>query len=292
LSLCRVAVALGLAAAASAAPARTPPLAGAQVLDVATLQGGRELRGLSGLAWDADEGWLVAVTDHGLLHRWRIEIDGTRMTAVTLLGSARLPGPRVDAESLCLLDAANAQRGDSRARVVDERAFEVIDAAYDARVLGRGPLPPPLGAAQDLAVDNRGVEAIECHPRHGLLAAPQRPIPPHGRELHRAYAADGRVWAWRAAHDRSTVKAMHLLGDRRLLVLERLNTEHGEHPALREIDLTSCNEQSPCDPPVVVLDDARLAGERYEGLACRDERLCWIVSDGTTSRLALLRLAR
>jgi Esterase-like activity of phytase len=286
-------VALGLAVVAWAAGAQTPPrpLTGAQVLDTVPLDG-RELRGLSGLAWDDDEGWLVAVTDHGLLLRWQIDLEGGHMAAVVGIGSARLPGPRVDAESLCLLHAANGQRGDSRVRVADERSFEVLDLGYDARIQSRSALPPPLGAARAQAQDNRGVEAIECHPRHGLIAAPQRPIPPHGRELHRAYAADGRVWAWRAAHGRSTVKAMHRVGERRLLVLERLNTDNGEHPALREIDLTACTEATPCNPPLVVLDDPRLAGERYEGLACRDALLCWIVSDGEAPRLALLRLSR
>jgi Esterase-like activity of phytase len=295
LSPLRFLAALALSAAACAAGAQTPlrPLAGAQVLDVVPLDGGqRELRGLSGLAWDDDEGWLVAVTDHGVLQRWQIDLEGGHMAAVVLLGLARLDGPRVDAESLCLLHASNGQRGDTRLRVADERRFELIELGYDARVQARSALPPALAAARSQADDNRGVEAIECHPRHGLLAAPQRPIPPHGRELHRAYAADGRVWAWRAANGRSTVKAMHLIGERRLLVLERLNSEVGEHPALREIDLDACSEAAPCNPAVVRLDDPRLGGERYEGLACRDDRLCWIVSDGALPRLALLHLSR
>ena len=141
------------------------------------------------------------------------------------------------------------------------------------------------------------IKALALHPTHGKLMIPQRPPRAAEDGLHRIYAEDGRVFAFRAdLRAKSSVKAADLLEDGRLLVLEKLTKEPLPLFQLRLVMLASCHEARPCDPvawPIQLPHDA--AALNLEGLACLSRDLCVLANDNanerdTASQLVLLAL--
>jgi len=294
------------ALAQASPPADRLRLAQVEVLDQivlpVALPAGHRLREVSGLAWDAVANELLTVSDRGVVARWRLDIEHRRLVSAWPTHAARLNhAARVNGESIDVMPAAP---GGPPARLVvaDERRHELLFADSRGTVVEAAPLPAVLkdATARD---EKDGVEAIAWHPRHGVMAVRQQPLPTDARSgLHRLLAADGRSWAWRAATAPdgrpSRVKAMHRLDDRRLLVLEKLRTGTRHQTLLREIDLVACAAAAPCDAPAVAIDAAALqADDHFEGLACIDADLCLIASDDggrgePRTVLALLWLGR
>jgi hypothetical protein len=310
-------VRLALAAAAlaagagSALPVRAEPgpLVGVEVATAVVLPR-REVSGvgtaeLSALAPGASREELWSASDRGRIVKWRLRWGQSLLEAadpVAGLGLAARAGRGFNIEAL----ARVPQTREQPARLL--LAPEQGTSAWS--------LEPPLqpGAAlrpeawptalRDTLADEgsrHGVEAVDWHPRHGMLAALQRP----GAEdnaVHTLHAADGRRWRLAGAAPKSDLKAIERIGEHRLLVLERLRgRESGGRDqrrfVLRELDLRSACD-SPCNPPAFAVLGPGLDGrDHFEGMACFDAQTCLIVSDDggdapNPARLVQLRLRR
>lgn len=273
-----------LVAALHAAPALAQPVVPAaatllQALPVpATAAAGVKPRELSGLAWSPDGQTLVAVSDRGRLFRWRVGwsqglIDRLLPLSVhTLLHDGRA----LNAEAL----AWQALPLPTLV-VADEAAPQVWPVSPDGVLGASQPLPAPLRDEQARRGSNNGVEGLAWHPVHGWLAAAQRPLRGVPPESHRVYASTGAYWDLRAAAPRSHIKALELLPDGQLLVLERFKQGEDHHHVLRRVDLARCGGAQACTPPAwaVPAPPAAPRGLNLEGLACQDDRRCLLVSD-------------
>ena len=256
------------------------------------------MRELSGLAWDNDEGRLIAVSDRGGVFSFTLDIEQGRIEAVVVSSAAAIQSPRrINAESVWVRNGDNRKQGDSEILVADERASNVAVVDLQGSIRSHITLPQALRDRRRYEEKSKGVEAMAWHSRHGLVAAPQRPLQGHAPSIHRIYASEGTVWAFIA--DRrglSSVKAMESLGEGQLLVLEKVRTPAGDVSVLREIALAACSEVSPCDPPALALHHPEIdSRHNFEGLACIARDLCLLVTDdgkpgSAPGTLALVRL--
>lgn len=273
-----------LAAGVLAATAVSACAAQAQVLDQLVIEP-RPIDGivpgeLSGLAWDADERLLYAVSDRGVLYRFELVLDGNRLRSVKPVHALRLDaggGAAPNAEGLSLIDGNNGKRGDTQLVIALENGPRIVRYTPQGRMLGDATLPLPLRDRSAYRSSNSGLEAVTVHPRHGVITAPQRSLSSLPERVHRVYAADGSQWTVPAL-DRGAVKALETLADGSLLMLERHGK--GKHivPALRRIDPAACAGDGECRAEPVPLDGLE-PGDNYEGLARLTDRLFVMVSD-------------
>jgi Esterase-like activity of phytase len=270
----------GLAALAthSALAAGSPRVLDVQAFSNADGPGGGALRELSGLDWDTRHQVLVAVSDRGQLvelHLDRSASDSaTPLSARTGLSVRIGLDPRVNAESVVVQG--------SRRWLADEGRRQLIEVERDGTVVRLRPWPGALADPAAARSANSGVEALVHHPQHGLLALLQRPKDREEPQLHRLHG-DNVSWALPAVGGgRASVKAAHLQR-RQLRLLEKLQPNGGRPEDdsfwLTELDLDACAAESTCTVKRWPLRDPRLEGHNLEGLACVDERLCFLVSD-------------
>lgn len=289
MSTCRVLTRAAAAAAAAMSFAAGAMEPGVEILDIVPLHhpasvSGPKPKELSGLDWDERRGELVAASDKGVVYRIALDIEHRRLYSATVRGVVRIAGRDPNAEAL-------AVDGDTL-WLADENRHDLLQVDALGRVPQREALPAGL-----VVRGNRGIEALVLHPTHGKLAIPQRP--PRGAPdgLHRIHAGDGRVFGFLAdRRGTSSVKAAELLGEDRLLLLEKLSDGGRSRFQLRLVVLASCPAARPCDPetwPLRLPRDA--AGLNLEGLACLFSDLCVLVNDnahqpGLESQLILVAL--
>lgn len=160
---------------------------------------GEALHGLSGLAWDADDGLLYALSDFGqLVHLQPRFTDGV-LTGVDFCGvhpllsraGERLPPAWADAEGLALRNGANGRRGDGQLLVAFERVPRIAVYSTTGVWSGATVLPPGLREAA-YAGRNQALESLGESRRFGLVAAPERPL--RGAPEPSVYARDGHAW--------------------------------------------------------------------------------------------------
>jgi Esterase-like activity of phytase len=292
----------------------TQPLHRVDVVAVLSLPRARvegvEAAELSALAWNPSTGLLHAASDKGRLFTYRLRWQGRVLDAAEPVhGQAWPVAPgqrRPNIEGLALAPAMSAS-APARLLVAAETGATAFEAPLPlGGVAAPAPLAWPAAISRALADPalRHGVEAIEWHPRHGLLAALQRPAASEPG-AHAVHAADGTRWSFTPAAPRADVKAIERLDGERLLVLERArdgNSDgHRRRFVLRELRLAECvgtTDAAACRPLALPIVSPLLDGnDNFEGLACIDETTCLIVSDDGSegagpTRLVQLRLAR
>ncbi len=238
---------------------------------------------LSGLAWDADEQLLYAVSDQGLLFHFRLVLEGTRLRQITPVRAVRLTPTgsdaraRLNAEGLALIDGGNGKRGDTQLVVALENGPSLTRFAPDGRALGDVALPTPLRDAKAYRGGNR-LESVSVHAKHGFVTAPQLPLKALPADMHRVYATDGSEWSLPAG-ERGAVKAIEALPDGALLVLERQGKGKAFMPVPRRVDPAACAHGTPCGGSNAMPLPGLEPSDNYEGLAQLSQRLFVIVSD-------------
>ncbi len=206
-------------------------LLGALKLDPAFVDG-RQLTGLSGLAWDADEGRLYALSDRGAVFHLTLTFDGDGLLADARALAAYplkdehgrpLTGRHADSEGLVARHTDNGIRGDSELAVSFERVHRVLRYSPQGEIRGAVALPPALGAHARYRSANRALEALAWHPRLGYLTAPELPfegVNDGHVELHAL--SPPRHWRYPLAPEPNAgLTAMVALTDGSLLTLER-----------------------------------------------------------------------
>jgi Esterase-like activity of phytase len=260
---------MAMALAVSAHAARVLPIPAAPI-------DGRPVTELSGLAWDAESGELMAVSDRGHWLRWRIELTPDRRLRLVPRAAGAIASRRVNAEAVTAIPGRGPQAG---WWVVDENRHRIVELARDGTPRGERAMPGGLpvrprgvlGGAR-----SHGVEAVAWHPRHGLIAALQKPQD-GAFELH---ADDGLLCRVPVTPgSKQALKDMHRIDERRLLLLERLESRGRRRVLLRTLDPSEPEE---CAAPVaeLELDLSGLPAEvNLEGLTCIDNRHCLVVND-------------
>ncbi len=257
---------------------------------------GLPLSELSGLAWDADEQRLYAVSDKGRVFHFEFSVAERRIVTLRPVHAAKLhdsragesASARFNAEGLALLNADNGIRGDTQLVVALENGPRVMRFTPNGQAIAELPLPPTLRDPQRYATDNSRLESIAVHPRHGFVMAPQRPLKGDPPERHTVYAADGSRWSFAAHGPRSEIKAIDTLANGRLLILERFGARGERGSVLRELDPSACAADGACKARELGASSG-LGSDRYEGLARLSDKAYLIVSDNAAdSRLATI----
>lgn len=235
---------------------------------------------LSGLAWDQDERLLYAVSDKGYVFHFRLQLEGNGIAAIEPVYAAPLAAGRLDAEGLAVLNADNGKPGDTELVVAVEGAEpRIVRFSPAGAMLGEIPLPPPLDDRRNYRGGNKGLESVAHHARYGVITAPEMPLRGQPENLHTVYASSRR-WSF-AAHpaEDSRLKAIEVLPDGNLLVLER-SFSGATKPlvvSLRYVNLAAC----PADGACAAADLAVFSQDRdnFEGLTHIGNHRFLIVSD-------------
>jgi len=254
----------------------------------ATLHGaqadGHRLTEVSGLAWDTAAQQLYAVSDRGLLYRLALTRSSEQPLALQLLSAHPLKAPdgrRVDAEGLSLLAASESPSGQTELLVASEGPARVLRFNTDGALLGEWALPTALAASRALRRGNSQLEAVAMHPRLGLLVAAEAPSAGGGRAAHEVHSAT-RSWTFAAGSGRQVrLKAMDVLPDSRLLVLERAQAGGGLVNRLLEVDLSACGGTAPCGVTERVVLEGEVDAANHEGMA-------WLGEDGGQTQVLLV----
>jgi hypothetical protein len=271
--------------AARADPRPSPPLVhnSSVVLPAHTQVDGVRVAEISGLAWDPEGQRLYAVSDSGHLFRFRLRLQAGElvgvepMSAVPLKPVAGAPAKSAtDAEGL----AWRSEGGVSELLVATEGTPKVWRIGTRGEALGEAPLPPALADATRYAAPNTMLEAVAVHPAHGLLLAPEQSLrgedPLQGHRIH----SISRQWSVEALEPgRSRLKALDIMEDGSLLILERSGGGKKLRNALRHVDLSRCQHLSTCKPATLALLDRHSGAENFEGMAYLGQRQVLLVSD-------------
>jgi hypothetical protein len=252
---------------------------------------GERISELSGLAWDADEQRLYAISDRGVLFRFSVTLGANGQLEVEPIAASRLVPPAgsntVDAEGLAVTGADDGIRGNSELLVATEGQPRVIRYTLAGEPLGTLALPGGLDDPERFRRSNAMLEAVAVHPTHGLLVAAEAPLEGERAAHHRVFAAE-RSWSFPSypAHN-ARLKGMDVMDDGRLLVLERAESGKGKGKgkgktmmvALREIDLNACAAAQACAVRELAVLDRADETDNFEGLTYLGDGRVMIVSD-------------
>ncbi|YCI06118.1 esterase-like activity of phytase family protein (plasmid) [Ensifer sp. D2-11] len=252
---------------------------------------GVRIEEFSGLAWDEDEQLLYAVSDGGVLHHFRLRLNGLRIEEIQPVFSAPIAAltggtsaERVtNAEGLTVLNHDNGERSDSELLVAFEDGPAIVRFTPQGNRIVDIALPGALADERQYRKKNSRLEAVEFDRLHGVLTAPEQPLEGQPEDRHTIYAADGTTWSFAAFQPDSRLKAIQELPDGNLLILERTRDGKGGTPSarLRYLDLTACSAEREC--PLIELSarpDAMLVNN-FEGLARLSGDLFLMVTDKT-----------
>lgn len=192
---------------------------------------GLRLCGLSGLAWDQDEGLLYAISDLGGLFHLRPEFDAQGyLTGIQLVAAYPLRdeldrpvrAPYDDSEGLALRNGDNRIPGDSELLASFEVRPRIVRYSPTGLWKGEERLPALLRDLRNYPNSNQALEALALDSRWGVLVGTEAPLRQDPPGQIRIFQLDGRFWRYPLGNaPGSALVAMEALPDGELLTLER-----------------------------------------------------------------------
>lgn len=273
-------------------------LLGALRLDKTKVDG-FDLRELSGLAWDADAGVLIMLSDDGYIAHTRPQFDNGILTGLEYLAAFPLTEPdgspvrdkASDSEGLAIRNADNGIDGDTELLV----SFEVFPRLHRYTVEGRFleaiDMPAPLRDINNYDGDNKAVEAITLHPQYGLLMAPESRLRDDDSATLPLFDGSRALWRYTPVDSKhSAIVELEMAADGRLLVLERRYKSIFSPVIFSIRALRLPVPETPAAAPPVT-DIARFASngetrvDNFEGLARHEGDRYFMVSDDNESAI-------
>jgi len=245
---------------------------------------------LSGLAWDADEKLLYAVSDAGYVFHFRLKLDGDEIVAIEPVHAAALTdlpsgqgntGKGFNAEGLAVENAENGKAGDTELIVSLEGKPPRIMRFNTAGVARQAlPVPPPADDITHYRKKGRGLESVVMHPTYGLITAPESPLLGQPEDLHTLYS-DGGQWSFMRHSSDSRLKGVEVLPDGSLVVLERNkgSAKKSLIATLRRVDLAACAKGGTC--PAELLATLPVGLDNFEGMALVGPKHILLTSDNS-----------
>lgn len=258
---------------------------------------GLRLCGLSGLAWDENEGLLYAVSDIGGLFHLRPAFDTQgHLTGVHLAAAYPLRdeldrpvrAPHDDAEGLTLRNNDHQQAGGSELLVSFEVKPRIVRYSPTGRWKGEERLPALLRDLRSYSNSNQALEAVTLDPRWGVLVGTEAPLRQDPPGQIRIFRLDGRFWRYPLSNaPKSALVAMEALPEGGLLTLERAFVAP-LRPLIISLRQTALPAQ-PGDAPLPVTDIAVFDSsqgwlmDNFEGLTRYRDRRFFMISDNNCS---------
>jgi len=268
-------------------------LHGALVLPTTKING-VTLAGLSGLAWDADEKVLHALSDNGAIFQLRPVIRNSRLVDAQLLAGAPILDPttgkpvrwmRSDSEGLEVLHSQNGRRGDSELVISFEGEPRLARYRPDGKFIADVPLPEML-AHKSRYHYNRMLESVCLHPREGLVTAPEEPLVAEDKQFYLYRVRDGARWRLPALS--GGISALECTPDGSVLLLER-----ELHLAIARWRITLRRLTWPANAPdhaelnsetLAILDNLHgMQLDNFEGMAHHTGQRFFMVSDNNNN---------
>ncbi len=266
---------------------------------------GLRLCGLSGLAWDEDEGLLYAISDMGGLFHLRPEFDAQGyltgiqpMAAYPLRDELDRPirSPYDDSEGLTLRNGDNQKLGDSELLVSFEVKPRIVRYSPTGLWKGEERLPAPLRDLRNYANSNQALEAVTLDPRWGVLVGTEAPLRQDPSGQIRIFRLDGRFWRYPLGNaPGSALVAMEALPEGGLLTLERAFVAPLRPLiiSLRQTELPAPEGNAPLKvTEVAVFDNSQgWLMDNFEGLTHYRDRRFFMISDDNCNAWQLTLLA-
>lgn len=237
---------------------------------------------LSGLAYDQQNKRLHAVSDKGRLFSFTLDVSGNKIAKLEPVSGHTL----VDAKGAAMRDQGfNAEDialdKDGTFVIVSEAGPRI--SRFDASGKWQEDLTVPVALRDPAAQrsDKDGLESVALHPKLGLLTAPEEPLAGQTRTTHTLYADDGKTLAYDTAAIGSTsIKAMTVLPDGRLMLLERDRApDRSLITWLRTLDPADCKTDKLCPTQVAKVEVPGIKDADFEGIADLSNGLFMLVSD-------------
>lgn len=262
-------------------PVKIPTGPAVTVLDSIRIPWDFRISELSGLAWDADEQLLYAVSDLGHIIHFKVAIKDDRIASLepVFYGPLTLTvgqGKFYDTEDLVATNTADGKPGNSEIAVVFEDGPAAARFTPTGTLVETIPLPAPLLDPNAYRQVNQRLESIAFTPDHGYLMAPQTPLVGQSRKHHILYATDGTTWRFKASkRKRTSTKALEQMPDGSLLVLEAVNDGGflgaiglgGKEARIRRLDLATCDNPKKCKAATYPTATGEPIRGRFEGIA-------------------------
>lgn len=286
---------------APATPAATTPASLSQLTLPATTADGMAVSEVSGLAWDATDKLLYAVSDQGKLYSLRVRINGGKLASIEPVAVHALVNPATGEGSAASSKHFNAEglafHHNAKGAVelivaMEEDPPEIGRFNAEGTMLGVLPVPAPANDASHYAKSKKtgdikhGLEAVALHPSYGLLTAPESPLLGQSAGVHTLYA-NGHAWSFDAQNGDSRIKGIEVLPDGSLLVLERsrpTGAKTDQVASLRRVNIDACKSGTVCQTQLVALLPTGVAN--FEGMTMLDPQHVLLASDNGGDTLA------
>lgn len=241
---------------------------------------------LSGLAWDDDDGVLYALSDKGHLFHLKPEFKDDTLVNVSVLKGFALTDPKTgkplqrgDTEGMDVVLGRNGRSGDAELLISFERSPRIVRYRPDGKAIGELALPTALADPKSYVAANRMLESVCNEPTLGVLTTPEEPLTEESENMTRIFSLSGKSWRYPLAPGFG-ITALECLGDRRVLVLERIFGVMRRTVSLKLVQLPE-TPGGPLAPQAIATFDAG-AGHRvdnFEGLARHRGNRFFVVSD-------------
>ena len=263
---------------------------------------GRRAKELSGLGWDEDEKTLYAVSDKGVLFGFSFKGGEKSLARLELLSAMRLsdregsnlPRGLAGAEGLAVRNGDNRIRGDTVLIIAFETGSRIASFTTSGRMIEELPVPGAAIEETQLRGGSRGLEAVAEHRELGLLTATEQGMLTEPKGRHTIRSSRGRSISVSAINGgKGRVKAIEVLPDGRILLLERFKKVGGEQrqSVLRLIDTAACDPDQLCGTRDPAPESSQLPPGNFEGLARVGTDLFLVVSDDIENGLRATRSA-
>ncbi|WP_341878475.1 esterase-like activity of phytase family protein (plasmid) [Aminobacter sp. P9b] len=248
---------------------------------------GHNVNELSGLAWDADDKLLYAVSDDGVLHHFRVEIKDNKIASMEPVFSVQLATGTtpalVNAEGLAVVNGENGVPSDGELLVAFEDGPAIHRFKPDGMPVEAVALPGTLSDVAQYNEPNSRLEAVAATSDRGIVTAPEEAMQGQPGDTHTIYGLDGGRWTFPTFQPkRSNLKAIETMPGGQLLVLERTRETKGGPSIgrLRVVDPQACAAET-CTATELDAGASTLLNDNFEGMARLTDELYLAVTDKT-----------
>ncbi len=264
------------------------------VLEIARIElpieddAGNKVEELSGLAWDADERLLYAVSDDGILFHIRFAGNLGPGLKAAVVKAVTLDGGKANlrnAEGLESINGANGIKGDGRLLVAFEDGPALQVHAPDGSLVQAVAVPLPLQDAAHYQTSNDGIESVAIGDEQGVIVAPELPLLSLPLDQHTIYGSRGRTINFErmqgALAPTGRIKALSLTAGEELFVLERHRDDATLEyvSVIRQIGHCRGGGAEHCTALTFADPGQSLRGLPFEGMAFLDPATAVIAAD-------------